>query len=79
MLVELADDQSERNVVEALRALELAGHASSKAAALLCVGLLDEALIEANQLPLASSQLIPNPVIVARAEIRNAIRYRRLT
>ena len=29
MLGELAEDQSERNVLEALRALELAGHASS--------------------------------------------------
>ena len=80
--------QAHENLVQALRALSLAQQSEQvtlliiRVKALSCgVTPLDpesvnEALKQSEQLPLdPSGSLVPDPILIARAELRNALRY----
>jgi hypothetical protein len=75
---ELAVDQSKRNAENAVRSLRLVDECYEIVCAIECIelGEYEDALDFLEGTECIPSMYCPHPVIVAKAEIRNAIRYR---
>lgn len=69
-------DQSERNLAEAIRVMALLPEVNfSRVKAAIRAGRLQAALDLLDKMPLAGSSYVPHPIIIIKAEIKNAIRY----